>query len=284
MGKLLKEEINSLIEKAYNGRIKILKMMKNGDTHIGGAFSCIDILTVLYNKILRHDPENPEWKDRDRFILSAGHKGIALYPVLQDQGYFTEEILWTYNKFNSSVPMHPDRVLPGIEFPTGSLGHGLSVGNGFAIIGKSDKKNFRVFVLLGDGECGEGSIWEAIMASAHYKLDNLTVIVDRNGLQVNGKTTEVMNTAPLEDKFTSFGWEVRTIDGHDFNQINNVLLEAPFKKGRPSCIIADTIKCKGFPDGENIFSFHHWHCDNDKINEVISDIEKAKRSELQNID
>ncbi len=284
MGKLSKEEIKSLIEKAYNSRIKILNMMKNGDTHIGGAFSCLDILTVLYNKILRHDPGNPEWKDRDRFILSAGHKGIALYPVLQDLGYFTEEILWTYNKFNTRVSMHPDKVLPGIEFPTGSLGHGLSVGNGFAIIGKSDKKDFRVFVLLGDGECGEGSIWEAIMTSAHYKLDNLTVIVDRNGLQVNGKTTEIMNTAPLEDKFTSFGWEVKTIDGHDFDQINNTLLEAPFKKGKPSCIIADTIKCKGFPDGENIFSFHHWHCDNDKINEVINNIEEAKRSELQDID
>lgn len=281
---ITREEIKNLVNKSYDCRVNILKMMRNGEGHIGGAFSSLDIITVLYNKILRHDPKNPKWEDRDRFILSAGHKCLALYAVLADQGYFDEEVLWTYNTFNTKVQMHPDeKALPGIEFPTGALGHGLPVGNGIAIIGKLDKKDYRVFVLLGDGECDEGSVWEAAMASSHYKLDNLIAIVDRNGLQVNGRTVDVMDTSPLEDKFKAFGWEVKVIDGHDFYQIYDALASTPFKMGKPSCIIADTVKCKGLTFGEGVFSFHHWHCEASKIDEAIDIVENVRKKELLKI-
>ena len=284
MGKLSKEEIKKLIEKSYELRVNILKMMRFGEAHIGGAYSSLDIMTALYNKILRHDPKNPKWEDRDRFILSAGHKCMALYVILADQGYFNEDILWTYNTINTKVQMHPDeKMLAGIEFPTGSLGHGLPVANGIALTAKLDKKNFRVFVMLGDGECAEGSIWEAAMSAANHKLDNLTAIVDRNGLQVNGRTSEIMDSSPLEDKFNSFGWEVEIIDGHDFNQIYESLSIVPFKSGKPSCIIADTIKCKGLTFGEDKFNFHHWHCEADKINNAIDVVENVKRKELEKI-
>ncbi len=284
MRKLNNQEIKELIEKSYNCRINILKMMRNGEGHIGGAFSSLDIITVLYNKILRHDPERPKWEDRDRFILSAGHKCLALYAVLADRDYFSQEILWTYNTMNTRVQMHPDeKMLPGIEFPTGSLGHGLPVANGIALSGKLDRKDYRVFAMLGDGESAEGSIWEAIMSAAHHKLDNLIVIVDRNGLQVNGRTRDIMDSSAFEDKFASFGWEVRTINGHDFDEIYSTLSDIPFKKGKPSCIIADTIKCKGLAFAEDRFEFHHWHCEPEKIGEAIDIVVKAKEKEIAQI-
>lgn len=284
MRKLNNQEIKELIEKSYNCRINILKMMKNGEGHIGGAFSSLDIITVLYNKILRHDPERPKWEDRDRFILSAGHKCLALYAVLADQDYFSQEILWTYNTINTKVQMHPDeKMLPGIEFPTGSLGHGLPVANGIALSGKLDRKDYRVFAMLGDGESAEGSIWEAIMSAAHHKLDNLIAIVDRNGLQVNGRTRDIMDSSAFEDKFASFGWEAKTINGHDFDEIYSTLSDIPFKKGKPSCIIADTIKCKGLAFAEDRFEFHHWHCEPEKIDEAIDIVVKAKEKEIAQI-
>jgi transketolase len=281
MTKLSNEELKELVRRSYNCRINILKMMRFGEAHIGGAFSSLDIITLLYNKILRHNPKDPKWADRDRFILSAGHKCMALYAVLADQGYFEEEILWTYNTFNTKVPMHPDeKALPGIEFPTGSLGHGLPVGQGMAHIARLDKKDYRVFVMLGDGESAEGSVWEAIMSAAHHKLDNLIVIVDRNGLQVNGKTSEIMNTDPLEEKYKSFGWEVTTINGHNFDEIYDALSLVPFKKGKPSAIIANTIKCKGLPFAEAKFEFHHWHFSEDEIDNAIKNVENCCREEL----
>lgn len=284
MGKLNNQEIKELIEKSYNCRINILKMMRNGEGHIGGAFSSLDIITVLYNKILKHKSEESKWEDRDRFILSAGHKCLALYAALADQGYFNEEILWTYNTINTRVQMHPDeKMLPGIEFPTGSLGHGLPVANGIALSGKLDRKDYRVFTMLGDGESAEGSIWEAIMSAAHHKLDNLIAIVDRNGLQVNGRTKDIMDSSAFEEKFTSFGWEVRTIDGHNFSEIYDALIDIPFKKGKPSCIVADTIKCKGLTFAEDRFDFHHWHCEPAKIGEAIDIVVKAKKKEIAQI-
>ncbi len=284
MAKLTNDEIKKLIDKSYKCRKNILKMMRYGEGHIGGAFSSLDIMTVLYNKILKHDPKNPKWEDRDRFILSAGHKCLALYTVLADQGYFEEDILWTYNTLNTRVPMHPDeKALPGIEFPTGSLGHGLPVANGIALSGKLDGRNYKVYVILGDGECAEGSVWEAAMASAHHKIDNLIAIVDRNGLQVNGRTADIMNTSPLEDKFRSFGWEVVTINGHDFNQIYSTLSLTPFVEGKPSCIVADTVKCKGLTFGEDKFEFHHWHCELNEIDNAIEIIDSSKGKELAKI-
>ncbi len=285
MSKLSKDEIKVLINKSYKCRENILKMMRKGEGHIGGAFSSLDIMTVLYNKILKHDPGNPRWSERDRFILSAGHKCLALYTVLADQGYFDEDILWTYNSLNTRVPMHPDeKSLPGIEFPTGALGHGLPVANAIALTARLDRKDYRVFVILGDGECAEGSVWEAAMAASHHKVDNLIAIIDRNGLQVNGRTTEIMNTGPLEDKFRSFGWEVKTIFGHDFNQIYETLSAIPFSKGKPSCIVADTVKCKGLTFGEDKFEFHHWHCELNEIDNAISIINSERGKELSEVE
>ena len=277
---LSKEEKSQLIEKSYKARTDVLEMMRKGEGHIGGAFSALDILTVLYNKILRHDPKRPKWEDRDRFILSAGHKVMGLYATLAGQGYFDRDILWTYNTLNTRVPMHPDeKVLPGIEFPTGSLGHGLAVANGIALSARLDRKDFRVFVILGDGECAEGSVWEAAMSAGHHKVDNLTAIVDRNGFQVNGATADIMDTSPFEDKFAAFGWEVETIDGHDMDEIYGALSRVPFRKGRPSAIIADTTKCKGLTFGEDRFEFHHWHCPAEEIDGAIEVIKKQKEVE-----
>ncbi len=284
MQRLSKKELLALHQKSYAMRTDILKMMRFGEGHIGGAFSSLDIITVLYNKILRHDPRKPKWEDRDRFILSAGHKCLALYAVLADQGYFDKEILWTYNTLDTRVPMHPDeKVLPGIEFPTGSLGHGLPVANGMALAGKLDQKDYRVFVVLGDGECAEGSIWEAVMAASHHKLDNVTAIVDRNGLQVNGRTADIMDTSPFEKKFEAFGWAVKTINGHDFNAIYQTLRNVPFEKEKPSAVIADTIKCKGLDFAEDQFDYHHWHCEPEKIDEAIVCVDRKKREEGANI-
>lgn len=277
---LSKQEIKVLIEKSYKARENVLKMMERGEGHIGGAFSALDIMTVLYNKILKHDPKGPKWEDRDRMILSAGHKVMGLYATLADQGYFDEEILWTYNTLDTRVPMHPDeKVLPGIEFPTGSLGHGLPVAAGIALSARLDKKDFRVFSILGDGECAEGTIWEAALSAGHHKIDNLTAIVDKNGYQVNGAIEDIMNTTPFEDKFSAFGWEVTTIEGHDMKQIYDTLSRVPFKKGKPSAVIADTTKCKGLTFAEDKFEFHHWHCPPDEIQGAIDIVNEQKEVE-----
>lgn len=281
MSDLTKNEIIQLTQRAYKCRENILKMMRFGEAHIGGAFSSLDIMTVLYNKILNHDPKNPKWEDRDRFILSAGHKCMALYTTLENQGYFKEEVLWTYNTFNTRVPMHPDeKVLPGIEFPTGSLGHGLPVGQGMAHAGKLDKKCYRVFVILGDGESAEGSVWEAVMSAGHHKLDNLVAIVDRNGLQVNGRTKDIMNSDPMADKYKAFGWEARTINGHNLEEIYDALSNVPFKPGKPSAIIANTIKAKGLCFAEDKYEFHHWHFKDSEVDDAITKVEESCREEL----
>ena len=282
---LSRKEIEELINISYGSRVDILEMMRNGEGHIGGAYSGLDIITVLYNKVLNHRPRDPGWKDRDRFILSAGHKCLALYATLAQQDYFPRDLLRTYNTFDTKVQMHPDeKALPGIEFPTGSLGHGFPVANGMALAGRLDRKDYRVFVMLGDGECDEGTIWESAMSAAHHRLDNLTVIVDKNGLQVNGRTEDVMTTTPLEDKFSSFGWEVRTINGHDINQIYETLLDIPFRAGKPSAIVADTIKCKGLALGEDKFEFHHWHCAEDGIDGAIDNVKGQCRKEIAKIE
>lgn len=285
MKSLSKNEIEEIINISYSSRIDILEMMRSGEAHIGGAYSGLDIITVLYNKVMKHDPENPGWKDRDRFILSAGHKCMALYATLAQQNYFPHDLLWTYNTFDTKVQMHPDeKALPGIEFPTGSLGHGFPVANGIALAVKLDRRDSKVFVMLGDGECAEGTIWESAMSAAHHRLDNLTVIVDRNGLQVNGRTKNIMDSTPLEDKFSSFGWESKVIDGHDIRQIHETLMAAPFSSGKPSAIIADTVKCKGLTLGEDKFEFHHWHCGDDEIDSAQDNVKKECQKEISNIE
>lgn len=259
--------------------------MKNGaSTHLGGALSSIDILTVIYNKILKHNPANPKWKERDRFILSAGHKGVALYTVLQDQGYFDEEILWTFNNLKSPLPEHPDeKTIPGIEFPTGSLGHGLSAGLGMALAAKIDKLSYKVFVLLGEGECAEGTVWEAFIAAGHFKLDNLIAIIDKNNLQVNGLSDEIMNTSPLEKKLPTFNWEVKVTDGHNLNAIYKNLSGTPFVKSKPSCIIANTVKGKGIKFIEGDFKYHHCHLEDNDIDAALTEVKNSEKKELLKI-
>jgi transketolase len=219
----------------------------------------MDLLTVLYDKVLKHDPQNPRWEDRDMFILSAGHKAVGLYVVLQAAGYFDEAILWTYNSLHARVPMHPDeKKLPGVEFPTGSLGHGLSVAGGLAAAFKRDHSPRQVFVLVGDGESNEGAMWEAMLTSAKYQLDNLVVILDHNGLQSEGFTRDILPIGSFENIYREFGWAVRSIDGHDMQQIYAALTEAPYAAGKPTCIVANTVKAKGIAFAENDYHYHHW--------------------------
>ena len=228
-----------------------------GSGHPGGSLSAADIVTTLYFKIMRHDPKNPQWLDRDRFILSKGHAAPVLYAALAECSYFTIDELSTLRKLDSRLQGHTDRLLtPGVEMSSGSLGQGLSFGIGIALAGKLDARDYQVYVLLGDGECDEGQIWEAAMAAAHYKIDNLTAIVDCNQIQLAGRTCDIMNLEPLADKWRSFNWHVLDINGHDINQILQATKKAKEIKQRPTVIIAHTIKGKGVSFMENNVDFH----------------------------
>lgn len=225
-------------------------------THLGGALSSIDILVALYFFVLKHDPRRQTWPDRDRFCLSKGHSVLGYYTVLHMAGYFSRDKLYTYGADGTDLPGHPviNKQL-GIESTNGSLGMGLGVCTGYSIGAKRSGLDFHTYVLLGDGECNEGSIWEGVMAAAHHKLDNLTAIVDRNGLQQTGTNSEIMDTGNLREKFEGFGWNALHIDGHDFRQIVYALRAREL--GRPTAIIADTIKGKGFSFTEGNNSWHH---------------------------
>ena len=228
-----------------------------GSGHPGGSLSAADIVTALYFNIMRHDPKNPQWPDRDRFILSKGHAAPILYAALAECGYFPLEELSTLRKLDSRLQGHTDRNLtPGVEMSAGSLGQGLSFGIGIALAGKLNASDYRVYVLLGDGECDEGQIWEAAMAAAHFKIDNLTAIVDHNELQLDGWNRDIMNLEPLADKWRSFNWHVLDINGHAINQILQAAKKAGEIKQRPAVIIAHTIKGKGVSFMENNVDFH----------------------------
>ncbi|WP_177223288.1 transketolase [Neomoorella thermoacetica] len=228
-----------------------------GSGHPGGSMSAVEIMTALYFKVMRLDPERPDWPERDRFVLSKGHAAPVLYAALAERGFFAVDKLDTLRRLGSPLQGHPDRKsLPGVEVSTGSLGHGLAVANGMALAGRLDGRDYRVYVLLGDGELEEGMVWEGAMAAAHYHLDNLTAIVDHNHLQIDGRVEEVMSPEPVADKFRAFGWEVMTIDGHDFGQILDALERAREVKGKPTVIIAETIKGKGVSFMENQAGWH----------------------------
>ena len=226
--------------------------------HLGGSLGLADIFTALYFSALCHDPLNPQWPGRDRVILSIGHVAPVLYATLAHAGYFPVEELLTLRKLGSRLQGHPgrDHGLPGLELSAGSLGQGLSVAVGMAIAAKMDLKNHRIFSIHGDGELQEGSVWEAAMSAAHHKLDNLTAIVDRNRLQIDGKTENVMKLEPLEEKWRSFGWHVSICDGHDFGSILGALNSTAVTPGLPSVIIAHTIMGKGIPSIENDYRWH----------------------------
>ena len=225
--------------------------------HLAPALSCADIMAVLFFEIMNINPKNPKDEDRDRFILSAGHKCLALYVSLAKRGFFQEKVLKTFTQFKSILGGHPDSSkVPGIEISTGSLGHGLSIGVGVALAAKYLKRRYKTYVLLGDGEVQEGSVWEAAMAASHYKLDNLVGIIDYNKLSADGLTNEIMNIEPINKRFETFGWSTAEINGHNIDEIVGVLKNTPLSDYKPTMIIAHTIKGEGLSCAENKFDWH----------------------------
>lgn len=251
--------IEEMKEMAKTVRRDVLKMTcEAGSGHPGGSLSSTDLLVALYFNKMKHNPLKPDWDERDRFILSKGHICPALYAVLARAGYYSVDELLSLRKMFSRLQGHPalNKNLPGIEVSSGSLGQGLSVACGVAIGAKSDKKDFKVYCLTGDGELQEGQIWEAAMTADHYKLDNLICIVDKNNLQIDGKVKEVMNIDPLTDKFKAFNWHTIDCDGHSIEELSKAYDEAKNFKGKPICIIAHTVKGKGVSFMENVAGWH----------------------------
>ncbi len=248
----------SLMKHAKNIRINIIKQVSNANSgHPGGSLGAADLLTVLYFEVMDITKENAHSLDRDRFVLSKGHASPLLYAVLAEKGIIPEEELLTFRKMHSRLQGHPDmNELDGIDMTTGSLGQGLSAAVGMALANRISKNDHRIYSLVGDGESEEGQIWEAAMAAGHYKLDNLCAVIDENGLQIDGKTSDIVSPAPFEDKFRAFGWNVLSIDGHDYEQIYDAFMKAKEMKGKPTCIVAKTIKGKGVSFMENEAGWH----------------------------
>lgn len=252
------DEITFLKRKAVEIRMDLLTMIYNARTgHTGGSLSNTDILTVLYYKIMNIDPSDPNWDERDRYVQSKGHSVESLWAILADKGFFPKEELKTFSQFGSRLIGHPNNKVPGIEMNTGALGHGLPISVGMALAAKMDGKSYKVYTLMGDGEQAEGSVWEGAMAAAQYKLDNLIAIIDRNKLQITGSTEDVMALEPLPDKWRSFGWEVIEVDGHDVEQLVDVFSHTPSVEGKPTMVIANTVKGKGISFAENVGAWHH---------------------------
>lgn len=263
--------------KSIGYRRRILQYIYGANAgHTGGSLSCVDILNVLYNCILNFSPENLRSANRDRYIQSKGHSVEALYVVLADQGFFPESDLETLCGYNSHFIGHPTRKVNGIEQNTGALGHGLSLSVGTALAGKMDNIDYKVFTLLGDGELPEGSNWEAALSAAHYKLDNLCAIIDYNQLQITGPTAEVCNTDPIDKKFEAFGWAVRHVEGHDFAQMKQTFEEVPFVPGKPSLVIAHTVKGKGISFMENVVKWHHGVPTDEQFAKAMQELDDAK--------
>jgi transketolase len=270
--------------KSLTYRRKILQYIKHANAgHTGGSLSCVDILNVLYNRVLRVSPETFGDPNRDRYIQSKGHSVEALYVVLADRGFFPESKLDTLCGYDSPFVGHPTRSVNGIEQNTGALGHGLPIGVGTALAGKLDKAGFRVFVLLGDGELAEGSNWEAAMAAAHYDLDNLIAIVDHNTLQITGRTRDVCSNEPLDEKFRAFNWDVQTIDGHSIPQLSETLARRG-TNGKPLAVIANTIKGKGVSFMQDVAKWHHGVPSDAEYDKALRELDEqfamAERSQL----
>jgi transketolase len=276
----VQEVVPHLQRQALQVRRNILRLIRAGKAgHAGGSLSAADIVTALYFHVMTIDPVQPQWPERDRFVLSAGHKCMVLYSALAARGYFPEELLDTYVSLGSKLPGHPDmKKLPGVEASTGALGHGLSIAGGMALGLRLSGLKSRVFVLMGDGEQAEGSVWEAAAAASHHRLDNMVGIVDRNGLQISGPTVKVMSYEPLEERWKSFGWEVRRIDGHDFPAILDALQGAPFAAGKPSMIVADTIKAKGLSFAEGKVDYHYWKPGPAELEQAQKDLDAIERT------
>jgi transketolase len=267
--------------KSIHYRRELLRHIAHaGAGHTGGSLSCVDLLNVLYNRVLRATPATLGDPRRDRYIQSKGHSVEALYVVLADRGFFPPSELETLCRYGSPFVGHPTRKVPGIEMNTGALGHGLPIGVGMALAAKLDAANgapaFRVFTLLGDGELAEGSNWEAAMAAAHYQLDNLTAILDHNTLQITGRTREVCSNEPVDEKFAAFGWNVRTIDGHDLAAITAALTDPP-ADGKPTCVIANTVKGRGVSFMEHTVKWHHGVPSAAELAQALAELDAAER-------
>jgi transketolase len=272
------QELRKLKTKARDIRKVVIAAIGNlGIGHIGGCMSIVETLVILYYKFMNIDPANPKKPDRDKLVLSKGHSGPTLYSILADLGYFPKEWLSTLNRGGSRLPSHCDMNLtPGIDMTTGSLGHGLSAGVGMAIGHKLDKAASTIYVVIGDGECHEGQVWEAGMAAAHFKLDNIITFLDYNKMALDGPIAEVMEIADITAKWASFNWFVQRVDGHDFNQLERAIRRAQQEKMRPSMIVLDTIKGKGCSFAENRVESHHMTFDLQKAREAIAVLDREQ--------
>lgn len=272
--------MENLKAKAYDLRknaVDIIRAGKGG--HIGGDMSVMDILTELYFDEMNVSPENADDPARDRFVLSKGHSVEALYAVLAEKGFFPlEEVLEQFSQFNTLYIGHPNNKLPGIEMNSGSLGHGLSVCVGMALAGKMDDAPYRVYVVMGDGELAEGSIWEAAMAASQYGLDNLCAVIDRNHLQISGSTEDVMHQDDLAERWASFGWNVIPVDGHDYGELQAAFRQARETKGKPTVIIADTVKGSGSSVMENKANWHHKVPSDEEYEQIMKDLDARKEA------
>jgi transketolase len=266
-----------LEQTAIDVRMKLLQniVMANGG-HTGGSLSSVDILVALYYHVMNTDPKQPGLEDRDRFIMSKGHSVESLHAVLSKRGFFDEGILDTYGSFKSILAGHPTRRVPGVELNSGALGHGLSVGVGMAIAAKRNGSAYRVFVLMGDGEQAEGSVIEAASAAGHYHLDNLVGIIDRNRMQISGYTEDVMTVESLEGKYRACGWAVSECDGHSMNALTDILGNTPFERGKPSLLIASTIKGKGVSFMENQASWHHRVPTAEELHKALTELDSKR--------
>ena len=255
--------------------LRILERSRRG--HIGSAFSLLEILRVLFDNVLNLDPSNPSWPDRDRFILSKGHGCLALYLMLARKGFFPTEELYRFCSFGATLGGHPEYgIVPGVEASTGALGHGLSIGVGMALAARIDRKRYRTFVVLGDGECNEGSVWEAALSAGKHRLASLTAMVDYNKMQSYGRTAEVQDLEPFADKWRSFGFGVKEVDGHNVAALQQVLRKLPFEAERPSLLICHTVKGKGIPSIENNADWHHKSkVGEDEMARLVAELERA---------
>jgi transketolase len=262
-------------ELAKKIRLHAVNMTHLGkSSHVGAVLSIADILAVLYNDILNIRPNDPKWSERDRFILSKGHAGAGVYAVLAEKGFFPVDWLKTHYQNGSILSGHVSHLgIPGVELSTGSLGHGLSVGTGLALAAKMDKKDYRTFVLMSDGECDEGSVWEAVLFAAHHHLNNLTAIIDYNKIQSLAPVKDTINLEPFVEKWQSFGWAVKMVDGHNCNELKDVLSALPLDVDKPNCIIANTVKGKSVSFMENQVLWHYRTPQGDEFDNAIKELE-----------
>ena len=278
MEKKRQTELSIIANRVRKHALTAVYSAKSG--HPGGSLSVADLLTYLYFDVMRVDPKNPKAADRDRFVLSKGHTAPALYGVLAEKGYFSKELIPTFRHIGSILQGHPDmKKIPGVDMSTGSLGQGVSAAGGMAIAAKLDKKDYRVYAVLGDGELEEGQVWEQAMFAAHYKLDNLTAFIDFNGLQIDGDITDVMNPTPIDKKFEAFGWHVVMADAHDFNSLEAAVNEAKATEGKPTAVIMKSIKGKNVSFMENKPEWHGSAPNEEQYNQAIKELDELIKKE-----